>query len=94
MYAIRSYYDLDVETTRPQDRRVDHVLAVGRTDDDDVLQALYTVDLAEQLGHNGGLDVGADACSAGSEDRVHLVEEDDHRGPLGRLLPGSLEDLV
>src|SRR5215469_2438147 len=37
--------DLDVQAAWPQDRRVDHVLAVGGTDDDDVLQAFHAVDL-------------------------------------------------
>ena len=84
--------DLHVETSRPQDRRVNHVLAVRCTDDDDVLQALDAVDLAEQLRHDRGLDVGADACPAGAEDRVHLIEEDDDRSALGGLFPGPLED--
>ena len=92
-FGIRSLdLDLDVQATGPQDRRIDHVLAVGGTDDDDVLQTLHTVDLAEQLGHDGGLDVGADAGAAGAEDRVHLVEEHDHRCALGGLLAGPLED--
>ncbi len=84
--------DLHVETARSQDRRVDHVLAVRGADDDDVLQTLDAVDLAQQLRHNGGLDVGADAGAAGAEDRVHLIEEDDHRSALGGFFPGPLED--
>ncbi len=70
---------------------VDHVLTVGGADHDDVLQPLDAVDLAQQLGHHGGLDVRADAGAAGPEDLVHLVEEHDHgcprrpsRGPAGR----------
>ena len=84
--------DLDVEAAGPQDRGVDHVLTVGGTDDDDVLQALHTIDLAEQLRHDRGLDVGADPGTTGTEDRVHLVEEDDHGSALGCLLPCPLED--
>ena len=84
--------DLDVQAAGPQDRRVDHVLAVGGADHDDVLQALDTVDLRQQLRHDRGLDIGADAGAAGAEDRVHLVEEHDHRGAFGRLLAGPLED--
>ena len=84
--------DLHVEAARTQDRRVDHVLAVGCADHDDVLESLDAVDLTEQLRHDGGLDVGGDTRPAGTEDRVHLVEEHDHRGALGRLLPGPLED--
>ena len=43
-------------------------------------------------GHDRVLDVGGDAGAAGAEDRVHLVEEHDHRRALGGLLPGPLED--
>ena len=43
-------------------------------------------------GHDRGLDVGGHAGAAGAEDRVHLVEEHDHRGAVGGLLPGPLED--
>jgi hypothetical protein len=74
--------DLDVQAARPQDRRVDHVLAVGGTDDDDVFQALNTVDLRQKLGNDRVLHVGGDAGSAGAENRVHLVEEHDHRHAL------------
>src|SRR5829696_5519958 len=83
--------DLDVQPTGTQDRRVDHVLAVGGADDDHVVQAFDAVDLAEQLWHDRALDVGGHARSAGAEDRVHLVEEDDDRRPLAGLLPGALE---
>ena len=84
--------DLHVQAARPQDGRVDHVLAVGGADHDDVLQALDAVDLAQQLRNHGGLHIGAHAGAAGPEDGVHLVEEDDHGRALGRLLPGALED--
>ena len=47
---------------------------------------------AEQLGHDRRLHVGGDAGPAGAEDRVHLVEEHDHRGARAGLLPGPLED--
>lgn len=76
----------------PQDRGVDHVLTVGGTDDDDVLQALHTVDLGEQLGDDGVLHVRADTGTTGAEEGFHLVEEDDDGGTLARLLPGTLED--
>ena len=47
---------------------------------------------AQQLRDDGGLHVRADPGAAGAEDRVHLVEEHDHRGAFGRLLTGTLED--
>ena len=46
----------------------------------------------KQLRDDRGLHVRAHARTAGAEDRVHLVEEHDHRGALGRLLTGALED--
>ena len=46
----------------------------------------------QQLRHHGGLHVRADTRAAGAEDRVHLVEEHDHRCAFRRLLPGTLED--
>src|SRR3981189_1733483 len=66
--------DLHVEPAGAQDGRVDEVLAVGGADDDDVLEALDAVDLGQELGHDGGLDVGRDAGAAGAEEGVHLVE--------------------
>src|SRR5439155_143770 len=77
-----------------QDGRVDEVLAVGGADDDDVLEAFDAVDLGQELGHDGGLDVGGDAGAAGAEERVHLVEEDDDRDVLGGLFLGLDEDLA
>src|SRR6266702_298219 len=82
---------LHVQAARAQDGRVDHVLAVGGADDNDVFQALYAVDLAEQLRHDRVLDVAGYAGAPGTEDRVHLVEEHDHRHALAGLLPGPLE---
>src|SRR5690606_42086095 len=84
--------DLHVEAPGPQDSRVDQVLTVGGADDNDVLQRLDAVQLAEQLRYDGRLDVGADAGSASPEQRVHLVEEDDDGNALVGLLLGPLED--
>ena len=84
--------DLHVEAAGAQDGGVDHVLAVGGADDDDVLQALHAVDLGEQLRDDGVLHVRADAGAAGAEEGFHLVEEDDDGGALAGLLPGTLED--
>src|SRR2546422_7161494 len=86
--------DLHVEPAGAQDGRVDEVLAVGGADDDDVFEALDPVDLGEQLGHDGGLDVGGDAGAAGTEEGVHFVEEDDDGHVLGGLFLGLEEDLA
>src|ERR1039457_2829776 len=61
--------DLDVEPSGPQDRRIDHVLAVRGTDDDHVLQALDAVDLTQQLRHDRVLDVAGHPGPAGPENR-------------------------
>ena len=46
-------------------------------------EALDAVDLGlSSCGHDRVLDVGGDPRSAGTEDRVHLVEEHDDRGAL------------
>src|SRR5882724_1012771 len=86
--------DLHVEAARPEDGRIDEVLPVGGSDDDDVLEPLDAVDLGQELRHDGSLDVGRDPGAAGAEQRVHLVEEDDDRNVLGRLLLGLEEDLT
>src|SRR5712664_2818790 len=86
--------DLHVQAAGAQDRGVDEVLAVAGADDDDVLEALDAVDLGQELGHDGGLDVGGDAGAAGAEERVHLVEEDDDWHVLGGLFLGLDEDLA
>jgi len=73
--------DLDVEPAGAQDRRIDQVLAVGRSDHDDVGQSLNPVDLAEQLRHDRRLDIGGDPAAPRAEQRVHLVEEHDDGTP-------------
>src|SRR5262249_37006600 len=86
--------DLHVEAAGAEDGRVDEVLAIRGPDDDDVLEALDAVDLGEELGDDGGLDVGGDAGAARPEQRVHLVEEDDDGDVLGGLFLGLDEDLA
>ena len=84
--------DLHVEAAGAQDRGVDEILAVRRTDHDHVLQALDAVDLGEELWHDRALDVGRDACAPRAEQRVHLVEEHDDGIALFGLLTRALED--
>ena len=86
--------DLHVEAAGAEDGRIDEVLAVGGADDDDVFEALDAVDLGQELGDDGGLDVGGDAGAAGAEEGVHLVEEDDDGDVLGGLFLGLDEDLA
>src|SRR6267142_1661462 len=86
--------DLHVEPAGAEDGRVDEVLAVGGADDDDVLEALDAVDLGQELGDDGGLDVGGDAGAAGAEEGVHFVEENNDGDVLGGLFLGLDEDLA
>ncbi len=67
--------DLGVESARPQDGGIDHVLAVGGSDDDDVVESLDAVDLREQLRDDVGLDVARDARAPRAEQRVHLSKK-------------------
>ena len=50
------------------------------------------VQLGEELGDDGGLDVGRDPAAPGAEQRVHLVEEDDDGHTFLGLLLGPLKD--
>jgi hypothetical protein len=72
--------DLPVEAPGPGQRRVEHVLPVGRGDDDDLVVGIKTVHLDE----NGVerllalvVAAGGDARAAPPADGVDLVKEDD-----------------
>ena len=86
------YLDLDVEAARAQDGRVNQVFTVGRSDDDHIAQRLHAVYLGQQLGHDGGFHIGADARASGAKQRLHLVKEHDHRPAFFGFLAGALED--
>ena len=58
-------------------------LDYAATSFDDVLQAFYAIDLAQQLRNNRVLHVGGNPRTAGAEDRIHLVEEDDQGARAG-----------
>ena len=49
--------DLHVQPAWSKDCWIDHVLAVGCPDHDDVLEPLDAIDLAEKLRHDGVLDI-------------------------------------
>ena len=86
--------DLHVQSPGPQDRRVDQVLAVRRPDHDHVAQGLDAVDLGEELRHDRRFHVGADARPSRPEQRLHLVEEHDHRRAVLGLLACPAEHLA
>ena len=80
--------DLAIEATRAEQRRVEDVGAVRRSDQDDVVLHLEAVHLDEQLIQRllALVVAAAEAGTAMAADRVDLVHEDDaRRGLLGLL---------
>ena len=82
------HYDLAVEAARAQQRRIEHVGAVGGGDDDDAFVALEAVHLHQQLVERllALVVAAAEARAAVAADGVDLVDEDDARRVLLRLL--------
>ena len=85
----RLHDDAAVEAPGAQQRRVEHVGAVGRGEHDDRLRRLEAVHLGEDLVERLlALVVGAghvDRALARAPDRVELVDEDDRRRGGARL---------
>ena len=75
------HHDLAVEAARAQQRRIEHVGAVGGGDDNDALVALEAVHLHQQLVQRllALVVAAAEARAAMAADRVDLVDEDDAR---------------
>ena len=84
--------DPHVQAAGAQDGGVDHVLTVGGADDHHVAQGLHAVDLGQHLRDDRGLHVTGHAAAAGTEQGLHLVEEDDDRTVLGTDPAGLGED--
>ena len=84
--------DLAVEPAGTQQRRVEHVRAVGRGDQDDALVRLEAVHLDEQLVQRllALVIAAAEAGAAMPAHRVDLVDEDD----AGRVLLALLEHVA
>ena len=80
--------DLAVEAARAQERRVEDIGAVRRRDDDDALVGRKAVHLDEQLVERllALVMAAADAGTALASDGIDLVDEDDARRVLLRLL--------
>ena len=80
--------DLPVEAARAQQRRVEHVGAVGRRDEDDAATYVEAVHLDEQLVERllALVVAAAHAGAAVASDGVDLVDEDDGRSVLLGLL--------
>ena len=84
--------DAAVEAAGPQQRRIEHVGAVRRGDEDDALVALEAVHLDEQLVQRllALVVAAAEARAAVTADGVDLVDEDD----AGRVLLALLEQVA
>ena len=77
--------DLAVEAAGAAERLVDRFGPVGRGDDDGVLPRLDAVEQGQQLGDEALLGLAGDLAALG-RDRIDLVDEDDRRRALRRLL--------
>ena len=75
------HHDLPVEAARAQQRRIEHVGTVGRSDQDHAFIGLEAVHLDEQLVQRllALVIAAAEAGAAVAADRVDLVDEDDAR---------------
>ena len=84
--------DAAVEAARAQERRVEHVGAVGGGDDDDAVVRLEAVHLDEELVQRllALVVTAAEAGAAVATDGVDLVDEDD----AGRVLLALLEQVA
>src|SRR5262249_22731300 len=80
--------DAAVEAGGPQQRRVEHIGAGGRGDEDEALVRLEATHFDEQLveGLLALVVTAAEASAAMTADRVNLVDEDDAGGVLLALL--------
>ena len=80
--------DLAVEAAGTAERLVERFGTVGRGDDDGVLPRLDAVEQGQQLGDQALLRLAGDLAALG-RDRIDLVDEDDRRRALRRLLEQS-----
>ena len=77
--------DLAVEAAGAAKRLVDRFGPIGGGDDDQILPRLQPVQQAQQLGDEALFRLAGDLAALGS-DRIDLVDEDDRRRGLGRML--------
>ena len=82
------HHDVAVETARTQQRRVEHVGAVRRRDQDDAFVGLEAVHLDEQLVQRllAFVIAAAETGAAMAANRVDFIDEHDARRILLRLL--------
>ena len=77
--------DFAVEAAGAAKRLVDRFRTIGGGDDDQILPRLQPVHQAQQLGDEALFRFAGDLATLGS-DRIDLVDEDDRRRGLGRML--------
>src|SRR5712691_8541075 len=82
----RRYEHLPVEAARTEQRRIEILQAVRRAHDDDALGGVEAVELDEQLIERLVLLTVEAVTGARSADGVELIDEDDRRRVLARLL--------
>src|SRR5216117_4241128 len=92
---VRSrHIDQPVKPSRTKNRRINNVRPVRRTNNDNIDQRLYPVQLRQQLANHPLRDAAIAKTHAPPRNhRVELVEEDDRRSsspPLTKHLPDSL----
>ena len=84
--------DLAVEPPGATQRLVERFGPVGRGDDHEVLARLEPVHQGQKLGDQPLFRLAGDLAALG-RDRIDLVDEDDGRGGLGRLLENLAQPL-
>ena len=74
-----AYRDLAVKATRTEQGLIEHVRAVGRSDDDDAFVAAKTIHFDQQLiqGLFALVVTATEACTTLATHRINFVDEDD-----------------
>ena len=85
--------DLHVQPTRPKNRRIDHFLTVGGTNNNDIAQVLNPVDFRQKLRNNGIFQVRGNTRATSPKDRIHFIEEHDDRPPVLSDRSSTVENL-
>ena len=67
------------ETTRTHQGIIDHVLSVGHTNEQDIVQLVYTIELRKELIHHAVANACASTSAAASllADCIQFIEDDD-----------------
>src|SRR5881409_3437057 len=83
-----------IESARPEHRRIQAVRAIRRADDADAFEGLESVHRGQELIHHALAHTAVRVEAAHVRDRVELIEEDDARGDLLRLLEDHAHRLL